>query len=81
MIRAGIPSRIERIHFTEGQWVAPGAGAESRRPIGWVIVGGLLLGTLLTLFVIPTAYTLLVGKRKLAAGEEGHPSPEAATTT
>jgi multidrug efflux pump len=24
-----------------------------------VIVGGLLLGTLLTLFVIPTAYTLL----------------------
>jgi multidrug efflux pump len=37
-----------------------GAGAESRQPIGWVIVGGLLLGTLLTLFVIPTAYTLLV---------------------
>jgi multidrug efflux pump len=41
-----------------------GAGAESRQPIGWVIVGGLLLGTLLTLFVIPTAYTLLVGRRR-----------------
>jgi multidrug efflux pump len=40
--------------------LATGAGAESRRPIGWVIVGGLLLGTFLTLFVIPTAYTLFV---------------------
>jgi multidrug efflux pump len=39
--------------------LATGAGAESRSPIGWVIVGGLLLGTLLTLFVIPVAYTLL----------------------
>ncbi len=39
--------------------LAHGAGAESRQQIGWVIVGGLLLGTLLTLFVVPTAYTLL----------------------
>jgi len=37
-----------------------GAGAEARSAIGWVIVGGMLLGTLLTLFVIPTAYSLLV---------------------
>jgi multidrug efflux pump len=36
-----------------------GAGAESRRQIGWVIVGGLLLGTLLTLYVVPTMYTLM----------------------
>jgi multidrug efflux pump len=43
--------------------LAVGAGAESRQPIGWVIVGGLLLGTLLTLFVIPTAYTLLMVRR------------------
>ena len=45
--------------------LATGAGAQSRQPIGWVIVGGLLLGTFLTLFVIPSAYTLIVGKRKL----------------
>jgi len=45
---------------------ASGAGAESRSPIGWVIVGGLLLGTLLTLFVIPVAYTLLTRERKPA---------------
>jgi Cu/Ag efflux pump CusA len=29
-----------------------------------VIVGGLTFGTLLTLFVIPVAYTLLVGQRQ-----------------
>jgi len=42
---------------------ASGAGAESRHQIGWVIVGGLGFGTLLTLFIIPTAYTLLARKR------------------
>jgi multidrug efflux pump len=44
--------------------LARGAGAESRQQIGWVIVGGLALGTLLTLFVIPTAYTLLARSRR-----------------
>ncbi len=39
--------------------IAVGAGAESRHQIGWVIVGGMALGTLLTLFVVPTVYTLL----------------------
>jgi multidrug efflux pump len=37
--------------------VATGAGAESRQDIGWVIVGGLLVGTFFTLFVIPVVYT------------------------
>jgi multidrug efflux pump len=49
---------------------AVGAGAESRQAIGWVVVGGLLLGTFLTLFVIPTVYTLLVRKRPHAVEEE-----------
>jgi multidrug efflux pump len=39
--------------------LASGAGAETRQQIGWVIVGGLSFGTLLTLFVIPTVYSLL----------------------
>jgi multidrug efflux pump len=43
--------------------LAEGAGAESRIQIGWVIVGGMSFGTLLTLFVVPTAYTLLAGRR------------------
>ena len=35
-----------------------------------MVVGGLLLGTLLTLFVIPTMYTLMVRKVRLE-GDEG----------
>ncbi len=47
--------------------MAMGAGAESRNQIGLVIVGGLVLGTLLTLFVVPTAYTLLARDRSAQA--------------
>ena len=59
------------------QALARGAGAESRQQIGWVIVGGLLLGTLFTLFVVPTVYTLLArrkageGAARRAVGEVG----------
>ena len=49
--------------------IATGAGAESRRQIGWVIVGGMSLGTLLTLFVVPTMYTLLARSRVPGANE------------
>ena len=38
--------------------LATGAGAESRMQIGWVIAGGMTLGTLLTLFVVPCAYSI-----------------------
>jgi len=59
--------RLRPILMTTGAMVlgaiplalATGAGAESRRQIGWVIVGGMSLGTLLTIFVVPTMYTLL----------------------
>ncbi|KVW96908.1 efflux RND transporter permease subunit [Thiobacillus denitrificans] len=58
--------------------IATGAGAESRSPIGWVIVGGLLLGTLLTLFVIPVAYTLLTRERRttIISTASLEPNPE-----
>jgi multidrug efflux pump len=39
--------------------LASGAGAESRLAIGVVIIGGLLLATLLTLFLTPVLYNLL----------------------
>lgn len=42
--------------------LASGAGAISRQQIGWVIFGGMLLGTFFTLFVIPLIYTLLAKK-------------------
>ncbi len=68
--------RLRPILMTTGAMVlgalplalAEGAGAESRQQIGWVIVGGMSLGTLLTLFVIPTVYSL-IGARHAHAGE------------
>ncbi len=65
--------RLRPILMTTGAMVlgalplalAAGAGAEARQAIGWVIVGGLLVGTLFTLFVIPTAYLLLVRKKSV----------------
>jgi multidrug efflux pump len=36
-----------------------GAGAESRRPLGLAVVGGLLFSTFLTLIVVPVVYNLL----------------------
>ena len=64
--------RLRPILMTTGAMVlgalplalATGAGAESRHQIGWVIVGGMLVGTLFTLFVIPTAYTLLAARHR-----------------
>ncbi|MFN8985329.1 MAG: efflux RND transporter permease subunit [Burkholderiales bacterium] len=50
--------------------IASGAGAESRQQIGWVIVGGMTLGTLLTLFVVPTFYTVFARGHQ----RRGHPS-------
>jgi multidrug efflux pump len=49
--------------------LALGAGAAARQEIGWVIVGGMSFGTLFTLFVVPTAYTLLSRDRSMMAGE------------
>lgn len=38
--------------------LASGAGAESRNSIGIVVVGGMLIGTLFTIFVIPVLYQM-----------------------
>jgi multidrug efflux pump len=74
--------RLRPILMTTGAMVlgavplafATGAGAEARQQIGWVIVGGLMVGTLFTLYVIPTAYTLLVRRYGLAEAAGG-PAP------
>jgi len=41
--------------------LASGAGSEARTALGWVIVGGLGLATVFTLFLTPVAYRLLAG--------------------
>jgi multidrug efflux pump len=49
--------------------IASGAGAESRQAIGGVIIGGLLVGTFFTLFVIPAVYTLIARRHAHIEGE------------
>ena len=46
--------------------LALGAGAESRVPMGIAVIGGLAVGTLLTLFVIPATYTYLAAAQARA---------------
>ena len=61
--------RLRPILMTTGAMVlgalplamATGAGAEARNQIGWVIVGGMGIGTVFTLFVVPVMY-LLIGR-------------------
>lgn len=70
--------RLRPILMTTGAMVlgsiplalAAGAGAESRQSIGWVIVGGILVGTFFTLFVIPVVYTYLARRHWQQSGAE-----------
>jgi multidrug efflux pump len=74
--------RLRPILMTTGAMVlgalplalATGAGAESRQQIGWVIVGGMSLGTVLTLFVVPTVYSLMA--RRSVPGANQTPSTD-----
>jgi len=71
-IRTAAGLRLRPILMTTGAMVlgavplatAAGAGAESRHQIGWVIIGGMLVGTLFTLFVVPVAYSLVFSFRE-----------------
>jgi multidrug efflux pump len=47
---------------------ASGAGAASRFSIGVVVVAGMSVGTLFTLFVLPAVYTVLAKDHLAAAG-------------
>ena len=50
--------------------LASGPGAEAREVLGWIIVGGLGLATLATLYVTPVAYLLLAGLARSRTSEE-----------
>lgn len=64
MVQAGLV-RLRPILMTSFSTIAGilpiaigfGAGAESRRPLGVTVVGGMITSTLLTLFIIPVVYT------------------------
>ncbi len=44
--------------------LATGAGSESRVTMGVTVVGGMFFATFLTLFVVPSVYSYLAGKKK-----------------
>nr|MBG3151052.1 MexW/MexI family multidrug efflux RND transporter permease subunit [Proteus mirabilis] len=49
---------------------ASGAGANSRYGLGLIIVSGMLVGTLFTLFVLPTMYSFLARNHQISAQTE-----------
>lgn len=50
--------------------LAFGAGAESRRSMGIAVVGGMVIGTALTLLVIPAIYSFLTSKNHVRSSVE-----------
>lgn len=50
--------------------IAAGAGAESRHQIGWVIIGGMSIGTLLTLFIVPVVFILLTRQKQVTENKQ-----------
>ena len=83
-IRAAATTRLRPILMTTVATVAghfplvlvTGAGAEARNSIGLVLVGGMAIGTVFTLFVIPSVYMLLArdlhGKLDALPEEDRH---------
>jgi multidrug efflux pump len=55
--------------------LASGAGAESRIQIGWVIVGGMTFGTILTLFVVPSVYAVIGRRHRQEPAPAAIPQP------
>jgi multidrug efflux pump len=88
-IRAAAETRLRPILMTTVATVAghfpltlvSGPGAVARNSIGIVLVGGMSIGTLFTLFVVPSLYILIAKdhradeKGALAAELAGSPSP------
>jgi multidrug efflux pump len=53
-----------------------GAGSASRRPLGYAILGGMIVSTTLTLYLVPVVYILLDGLRVRLRSRKEAPSLE-----
>lgn len=71
-IRQGTATRLRPVLMTASvaslgflpMALSNGAGAEVQRPLATVVIGGLLTATFLTLFVLPSLYMLVFGRKK-----------------
>jgi len=58
--------------------IASGAGAESRKTMGWTVLGGMFTATFLAIFIVPVLFVtitrLAYGKEKLKAMQEHYKS-------
>lgn len=61
--------------------LSSGPGAEAREALGWVVVGGLGLATLATLYLTPVAYLLLARFGTARAEAQGHLERELASAS
>ncbi|HVE14774.1 MAG TPA: efflux RND transporter permease subunit, partial [Elusimicrobiota bacterium] len=91
-LKRACPIRLRPILMTSAATIAAaippalalGPGAETRVPMALVIIGGVLVSTLLTLFVVPCAYSLAArleshrhdAKLREALSELGEPVPD-----
>jgi multidrug efflux pump len=95
-VREAALTRLRPILMTSGATIAghfpltlvTGAGAAARNSIGLVLVGGMAVGTLFTLFVIPSIYMLVArdhSKRPVhepaGSAGSGAPAPPISTPT
>ena len=51
-----------------------GAGAGSRRPLGYAIIGGLIVSTILTLYLVPAVFVLFERMRRRRGATVSVPS-------
>ena len=50
--------------------IGTGAGSETWQPMGIAVIGGLTFSTILTLFIVPALYSILVNRSQRKAREQ-----------